>query len=285
MTELFNRRAVLQMGTVQVDGLRIAFKVEKTGEVEPNKGEIQVYNLSKDTRSRFISQADFVGPQRNTPVILQAGYGDDIEQIFNGDILPSGITTKRAGPDWITTFRLGDGATGYQTDRVQLSLAKGAKFKDALLGILDTMTGDVKNVVNKVRSGEIKDVSGLLTEFSNGVVLSGRSMDEFNKLVGSTGYQCSWQDGKLEVVAKGKFIDETVPSLGSDSGLIGSPEPGKEGLTKFRCFLRPKIKVYRRVQVISAAQPQGGYYLIAKVAHLGDTGGGDWFTDCEGRPL
>jgi len=284
MTELFNRRATLQMGTILVDGLRIAFKIEKDGQQEPNKAEISVYNLSKDTRSKFVQAPDFVGPVR-VPVILQAGYGLDIQEIFNGDLLPSGISTKRQGNDWITTFRLGDGAESYQTSRIQLSMGKGTKWRDAVLEVIKTLKGDVRSIVNKLMSGEIKDVSGLLTEFSNGVVLSGRSMDELNKLMGSAGYQCSWQDGKLEVVAKGKFIDETVPSLGPDSGLIGSPEPGKEGLTKFRCFLRPKIKVYRRVQVISAAQPQGGYYLIAKVAHLGDTGGGDWFTDCEGRPL
>lgn len=281
MNELFDRRCRIQMGTVLIDGLRVSFKIEKTGDESPNSAEISVWNLAPTTRTILTAKG------LPLPVVLSVGYGVTLSDIFNGDILPSGINTVRNGADWVTTLKLGDGSTAYRSDRVQLSLAKGATLKDAVAGIISTIRTDVSAALKMVNSGQVTDRTGRLTTFFNGFTASGKSMDELNKLLGGAGYSATIQDGKLEIVAKGGFALEQAPLLSAGSGLIGSPEPGKDGLTKIRSLLMPAIKPFRRisVQTIRSSKPELKFYLVSKVTHSGDTHGNDWFSDIEAKAL
>lgn len=219
MGELFNRRAVLQMGTLRVEGLRIAFKIEKDDEPEPNAGEISVWNLSRHTRARLAEQT--------LPVILEAGLGEDIAQVFSGDIRPRGISSGRDGPDWVTTLRAGDGTEAFRKARIQKSLKKGAKLKDGLVVLLKSFGDGAKAAIKKAVAG---DFDGALEEFVDGAVFSGASGKELERLLAANGYTYSIQDGQVQVVEKDGVTPEQAILLTPDTGLVGSPEPGKEGV-------------------------------------------------------
>lgn len=270
MGELFDRRAVLQMGAVEIDGLRVAFKVEKTAEPEPNDAEVSVWNLSRETRAKVT--------QDRVPIVLRVGYGTGISQVFAGDILRDGITTVRDGSDWVTTFKAGDGAEAYRTSRVQEAFGKGAKLADVFKKTAESMGVGMGNALTKIRQGDAK---GALTEFFQGAVLSGRTPDELTRVCGSLGYGWSIQDGQLQIIEKGKWTDDEAVLLAPDSGLIGSPEPGKDGITKIRSLLQPTIKPLRRVKL--ETRFCNGFFVVMKVTHSGDTHGNDWFSDCEAR--
>jgi len=275
---LFGRRVVLQMGAIEVDGLRISFKVEKDNKPEPNKAEISVWNLSRETRANIVAS-------ESVPIAIQVGYGEDIEQIFIGDIMRDGITTTRDGGDWVTTFKAGDGADAYRSARIQESFAKGAKIEKVLKKLSESLGVGMGNALDKIKQGDIK---GGLTEFFGGTVLSGQSSVELTRMLDSLDMEWSIQDGQLQIVEKGLWNDEAVVVLTPETGLIGSPEPGnrkkdKPAITKFRSLLQPGIKPLRRVQVKS--ESVDGIFVVSKVLHTGDIAGQDWYSDCEGLAI
>ncbi len=85
---------------VKINGLKIAFSIEKTDKPEPNTSKIQIYNLSKDTHNQ-ISVA-------GNHCTLKAGYTDEtIAAIFFGHVVKG--TRTKCGTDYITELEVKDG--------------------------------------------------------------------------------------------------------------------------------------------------------------------------------
>ena len=281
---LFDRQCTVQMGTVKVDKLRVQFKIEKQETELPGTAEIKVWNLSRDTRNKMVSQGI-------VPVILMAGYAGNLGLLFNGDILPSGIGVERSGPDWITEFKVGDGLLSHQTDRIQMPFSKGTAIKDVLAGIIGQFKGiDTKQALADLKSGKIP-LGGMQQQLQNGTVASGRSIDELKKWCKTQGIACTVVDGHLELAPDsetstgGAWPQELVPDLTPKTGLIGSPEPTKDRFVKLKCLLRPEIKPNRRIKVSWSIHPMGLFVRALKVTHTGDTRGQEWYTEVEGRAL
>ena len=297
MGELFNRQCIVQMGTVLVNGLRVQFKIDKHDAAVPSSAEISVWNLARETRARIVAQSELTVMRNNKnfpggiPVILMAGYGTDLSQLFNGDIMPYGLSIVRSGPDWLTKFKVGDGMLSYQTDRVQASVPKGSSIKQIILQLLKCFHGvDTKKVFVDIMSGKIP-LTGAFQQLFNAGALSGRAMDEMNRLLARQGLKCTVVDGSLEFTpldpaAKSlAWPADLIPDLTPRTGLIGSPEAAKDKFIKFRCLLRPAIKPNRMVRVVWSEHPAGLYIRAQKITHTGDTRGQEWYTDVEGKAV
>jgi len=269
---LFGRRAVLTVGTTQIDGLRVVFKINQSDKPEPNGSEISVYNLSETTRGKIQDQT--------LPVILEAGYEDNIAQIFSGDIRKDGVSSARSGPDWITTFKSLDGGQAFIESRIQESFKAGTKLGPVLKKLAKSAGVGIGNALTKLAAG---DPTGALTEFTEGVTLSGRNSREMERLFRSVGYDYSVQDGQLQVTNIGQATDQTAVLLSAATGLIGSPEPGAKGLTKIRSLLQPIIRPRRKLQ-LSTVELQG-FYVARRVLHTGDTHGQSWYSEIEATQI
>jgi hypothetical protein len=271
MGDLFGRVAWLQMGTIAVHNLRVSFIIDKSAEQEPNTAEISVWNLAGNTRALLKKQIPLY-------VKLVAGYDGNESQLFEGDIAPDGISSVKDGVDWVTTFRAADGLEAHRTARIQESFAKGTSIIPVITKLAQSMGVGIGNAIEKVSQG---DVSGAFTTLFNGTVVSGSVPKELERLLASTGYTYSIQDGQLQIVEKGGQILLQAVHLTPDTGLIGSPEPGKDGFTKFRSLLQPKLTPRHQVQLETASL--NGVYVLHRVQHNGDTHGPNWFSDCEAK--
>ncbi len=272
MGELFGRRAVLQIGTRRIDALRIAFKVEKADQSEPNSSEISTWNLSATTRGAIEDETQ--------TVILEAGYGEDISQVFSGDIRVDGISSRREGPDWITTLKGQDGGDAFRRARIQESLAAGTKLVPVLNKLASSMGVGIGNAIEKLKGG---DTSGALEEFFGGATLSGQTHKVMERTLRSVGYDYSVQDGELVVTRLGEANDDEAVVLSPETGLIGSPEPGAKGLTKMRCLLQTRIRPRTKVKLETAQL--NGFYLVRRMKAVGDTHGQPWYCEIEGTQI
>lgn len=277
--EQFDRHAVVQMGSTQIEGLRVQFKIEKNNDEAPNSASITVWNLASTTRGKILLEAQKPG---GVPVVLTAGYGSNLSVLFNGDIIPLGLSVVRSGPDWLTTFKAGDGLGSYRSDRLKLSVPKGMDIGSVVQQILGQFKG--------VKTDDVKaKINGLLTgkpqAFSKGSAFSGGCLQELNRLLKGHGLLCTSQDGKLDVATIGKPTPPVgvVPALSSATGLIGSPEPSKDNFVKFKCLLRPEIRIQRQVQVTAGSPPVVKLITVFRLTHMGDTRGQEWYTDIEGQ--
>lgn len=256
---------------VEVEDLRVAFKVVKTGKKEPNTAEVTISNLSPTRRASL--------QQKGVKFILQAGYeGTGIAQIFVGDART--VDHKRNGANWDTVIKSGDGERAYNFARVSESFSAGSPVSD----VVNRIAGSLGLGLGNLKS----QLAGMTGTYDNGYAAHGPASRELDKVLRAAGYEWSIQDGEIfahKPEAPGAIL---VPDLSPETGLIGSPEYGspdkktKRAPLKIRCLLNPGIKIGGQVYIRS--ERHNGPVTVKKIEHTGDTAGGDWYTDFEGQP-
>lgn len=280
MGELFNRAFDLNLGGTRVasetvDGarnelLRCVFKVELSLASAPNTAEISVYNLAETTRAR-VGEADI-------DVEFEAGYAENIALIFKGK-LDAGKSV-REGVDWITTFQSTDGGKQLRSTRINLSF-KRVSLREAFNRVADSLGLGLGNATEKITAGNIR---GALTQFGNGVVLSGPAQRELDRLASTFGYSWSVQGGQLQLLGPDDAIDAgDAIIIDSSRGMVGSPQAGEKGIIEVRSLLNPEL-VPGRVVALSSIEASG-FYRVERVTFQGDSRGQDWYADLELKPL
>ena len=279
MGELFNRTFALNLGgtlvaSQTVDGqpnrlLKVTFSVERDLGQSPNTAEISVWNLAESTRAK-VSENDL-------ETTLECGYSGNSSVIFRGK-LEAGKNV-RDGTDWVTTFQTTDGGKELRQGRVNKSWKK-VSVQGAFEAVLDSLGLAAGNALEKLKEGNIR---GALTEFSNGLVLSGPSKKELDRLAKTFGYSWSVQNGQLQLLGPTDAIEAgDAIVLNKNSGMIGSPESGEKGIVEVRSLLIPQLEPGRVVSLESVALT--GFYRVEKVTYQGDTRGTAWYADLELKP-
>lgn len=263
---LFDRVVAVEFGEPGKVGrrftdLRIVFDIKKTSNSEPNKGKIQIYNLTKASQTLAEKKAN-----GTLFLKLYAGYGDKLETIFTGDINTS--LTRRDGGDVITEFECGDGETQYQETVVNKSFSPGVNFKDVL------------STAAKSFGLPINSISGVKDEqFINGLSVSGQSKNVMDDLTKKQGLKWSIQNGALQVTGPDGKVEGRMVVLRADTGLIGSPKKKDKGAFEFISLLQPKIFPGCLVRLESKFLK--GDFVAKTVIHKGDSVEGDYFTTVE----
>lgn len=277
---LFGRTVKVSVGVrgeeaLLLENLRITFKIEKTLEKTPNNAIIEIYNLSEDSRAVF--------EQKGVAIRLTAGYGDGAKDIFVGDIAV--VTTKRSGPDILTSVEAADGLLSFQTKEADLSFAAGSKSGT----VIDKLTDAFGLVQGEVQGFNRND------EHLNGLTLSGRIHNHIDTLLGKQP-DLSWsiQDSRLQILPKSKGSTRPAVLLTPETGLVGSPfkrtvlqqdiakkKDGAEAVNgvQLKSLLNPELTAGRLIQV--KAKFVTGIFKIEKVVHSGDTHGTSYYSDVE----
>lgn len=275
MTELFNRYVYIDVDTIRITGLRMAFKIEKDLTKDPNKCDVQIWNLSDFSRSKIQT--------KSAHVVVTAGYKGETEKLFDGQVTT--INHTKQGPDWVTHLQSGDGVFASRGARVNENFAPGTPLIDAMKTIASKTGLALGNVLDEVKKGNVRNA---LTQWSKGAVISGVAIEEAHKLAQTMGYELSVQDGALQLAAKGSTVGTEVVRLAAETGLIGSPEIGEKDATnaltarhivKARSLIQQRLMPGRKVLLDSLRLK--GFYRIEKVTFIGDTRDTAWYADLE----
>ncbi len=274
---LYDRRAILTVGTMRVrsqDSLRFRFTVDKNLKPEPNKAEIVIFNLN----SFHQTQIDLLG---TVPVQLEAGYSNATSVIFLGD-LRTGFTTSE-GPDDLTVIGSGDGEQAVRKSRVNISIAKGTNTDQVLKQIalaLGVKPGNLDDAARKIRSA----FSGTGNLFTMGTVLSGSAYREMCAICKSLNLEWSIQDGKLQILERGKALSTEAIVLNKDTGLYGEPTIDNKGIMS--CTMAMQKDVFPGRIVLLQAERIKGQFRLEETSHKGDTreaGAGSWVIEAKGK--
>lgn len=281
-SDLFHRAYRLVVGTTEIDAragvglnsLRIAFAVQRDEKRTPNAVEVRVWNLSEGNRKAIASR-------QSVPISLEAGYVDDVGQLFLGDLRTA--RTSREGPDLITCVSGGDGEAAIRSARINRTFRAGTPVKEvlkALAGQLNIAAGNLGTI------GSVSYADGSST-LQRAQTMSGLIYDELEDLCRSCGLRWSVQDSALQLRRGDEPVgDRKGPLLRADSGLIGEPQVEtdrvKGTLVTCAALLLPDVIPGVAVRVESEAF--SGNLVVTQTEHRGDTHGGDWFVTFTGRP-
>ena len=268
--------------------------MEKNLETNPNAISIDVYNLSKDSRSLLEENATknletgastIWNPTTHPPtLIFNAGYGDNVKNLFVGDI--ARVVTKYVGADIITTIEAGDGEEAFAKARLDKSFAPGAKVGDVL-----------DNIKKAMGLGEGKDKGVMRNDsFLNGIPLTGLARNHLDMIAQRQNLEWSIQNNTLQFLPRGQATDEDVVLLNGETGLIGVPTKtkvvnrsliksadGKDAQSGIQllALLNPEIYPGRRIKVESKSV--NGVFRVTKATYVGDTHAQPWYVEIEAQ--
>jgi len=262
--ELFGRSYRIVLGTTEITGLACEFTVAKSLKAEPNTCTVKVYNLASETREAISSP-------KKVSVLIEAGYGDRISQIFKGELRSA--TSEVDGSDIVTTLTSGDGEKAIQKARLNIPVGPKTPAGDVLKKVAAALAKEGIGLGN-INAAVAKLGTRGFALFPVSTVVSGKASQIMTDLCRSAGLEWSIQDQRLQIFDLGKSLDDRPLILSADSGLIGSPSVDADGIVNATVLMIPEVRPGQRV--VFDSRFVKGVYRIKHAEYNGDTFGDDW---------
>lgn len=261
---LFERVVELTVGKTDIRGLDVGFEIEKDLSPEPNPCHVEIYNLAPENRATLSKQS-------HVPIVLKAGYKDNIGVIFCGDMLR--ISHVKEGPNWKTLIASGDGAMAMQTKRINKSYAQGTPIK--------TVVEDLAKQMDFKHGSSTQKLHDLTKILNRSFMVSGNPMAEISRLLAPHNRRVSVQNGVLQILEKDGFIQKEAILLSAETGLLSTPEIGTKGEITVRAIIMADFVPGRRLFVDSSVFK--GFLIIQQVRFSGATFGEQWESELVGK--
>lgn len=254
---------------IEISKLRVKFSIERDLSKNPNKCNVEIYNLAPKTRSAMETKP--------LSVELSAGHADVNRLLFTGDIIFA--MSKQEGPNWVTELQVGDNARAFANARVSKTYKRGTSLKQVLRDVAKKFGATLPNSVEVSSDFDIQLGTSLTTH--------GAAKDELTKLLAPYGMDWSFQNGKLQILKYAESRND-VYVVSEKTGMIGTPDcgqptrSGKPPTIKVKMLLRPELMPGGLIELKSTAK--NGFFKLTKVKHSGDTHDTEWFTEVEVKP-
>ena len=272
-----------------VSQLRCVFGVEKQLNSVSNISVLHVYNLSPQTESEIIKEAN--------RLTIEAGYEAEEEttsngkkttkslqygKIYDGDIIQV-IRTKDNNVDYDLCLVCLDGEGFLHQGHIAVSLAPSSSPRQIVQTLADKSNHPIK--IEKVSDNLQK------TKLPRGKVLFGQPRDYLKSIAFENNGTFWVEDNKLKLEKMVDPVETEAIEMTPQTGLIGYPNMTNQGV-ELKCLLDPRVKLRGlikinnesvRLQKIAIGSPivpldKDGEYQVIKITHSGDTRGNDWYT-------
>jgi len=269
MTELFDRYHEIVVGDLLLRDVRVTFNVSRSLKQEANKAQLSIWNLSEDHR-QGLADTDKV------PVSISAGYVGRFSRIFLGNLRSA--RSNLDGADIVTTIETGDGEDSLRSKNVSKSYPRQTPVKVIVSDLAKALGIGLDNLEEVISQARLPTAD---TVTLSGVSVFGNAARELRYWLDSLKIEWSVQDGALQLLPKNDTLKSMAVRLTPSTGLVGSPTVDNKGVMKATALLIPDLEPGRSVVVESRFVK--GAYRIEKVSYTGDTAGGDWYANVEGK--
>lgn len=205
---VFGSEATITCGAVTVKSseLDFEFTVKFDDDMEANEAEIIIYNLSKNTISKFTNKSK---------ITIEAGYKGDTGLIFSGYVTK--VRTKHEEADKVTTITCIDDIADHTISEITYGANTKASY---ILKDLLNKTGTPIAVFNMRYDHTYEDEQKV----------DGDLMDKIKQFSEVCGVSTYVKNGKIYSRHISE-CDDIYFELNEDTGLIGSPEEFEEEKT------------------------------------------------------
>lgn len=245
----------------EISNLDCVFKVKKNLKPEPNTCELKVFNLQQSTRKTLETAKKLV-------LQLEAGYPGAVAQLFFGEVRSA--HSHREGADIVTEISTGDSEKELSTSRIALSVGPNVPAGTALTAIARALKVGLGNV----DKAAAKLSSTGKTLFGPGSAVYGNAAQALTDICRSADLEWSIQDGILQILDRGKALEDSAVYLSPDTGLLGSPTIDNKGIVTVNALIQPDLRPGRKISLDSESLKGG--YRIQEVEYTGDTAGAEW---------
>lgn len=256
----FNRRYELQVGTDDGKTLivrlpfTIEFDITRNTLTSANVCQVRIYNLNKLNRNRLrFNISNFGGPYR--PIVLKAGYGDDLATIFSGNI--SAAWSVREGTNYVTQIECYDGGFAFVNGTTEKQFSAGTPT----ISVIKSLMNDLP----ETKPGAVGAYTGALTR---GNTYSGNTAQILGQLTGGGFFIDSGRANALKTneyaVAPGGIL-----TLNAKSGILNTPIL-EQTIVRFDMLFEPSLNCGSAVFLESITEENfNGLYKITGIKHRG----------------
>jgi hypothetical protein len=268
---LFDRIYALQVEDISISELNIQFNVKRSLSAKVSgRCDVVINNLSEETRKRLHAM-------RQVFVSVEAGYvHTGLSLIFRGDLAEA--WSARENTEWTTTITSDDGGAKKKAARVQRNYVQGttlAKIINDIAAAMHVGAGNAAAIASNARYWKTGQAA-----VGKGITTSGNAVSQLDRITRSCGLSWSIQDGELQFLPSRDAVLPDPPILLSpQSGLIESPELGKDQLVKARTLMLPGLYPGRQVEL--KTRYVAGVYRIDTVSFKGESLGNAWGAELE----
>lgn len=217
-----------------------------------NVCQVRLYNLAQDSRELIRFNAS--DNTQFNQIILEAGYGDNLYTIFNGNV--SRAWSVREGVNFITQIECYDGGFGYVNGTVNLSFPAGTPIKTVILTLMQYLPN--------VEVGGVGNFDGVLQRANT---YSGNPAQLLFDLTGGAFFV----DAAKAYVFKDNEYNAVQPVIIIDAatGLLNTPVR-EQTIANFEMLFEPTMNVGSLASVLSLTNPElNGVYKITSIKHRG----------------
>jgi hypothetical protein len=268
---LFDRLYWLQVEDMTISALNVQFVVKRSLSAKvAGRCDLTIHNLSEESRKRLHAM-------REVFCSLEAGYtATGLSLLFRGDL--SEAWSSRDGTEWTTTITSDDGGKKKKSARVQRNYVQGTSLAKIITDVAAAMQVGIGNALSVVADARYWKTGQVAV--GKGFAASGDAVAVLDRLTRSCGLQWSIQDGELQFLpSRAAVLPDAPIKLTPQSGLIESPELGKNQLVKARTLMLPGLYPGRQVELDT--RYVGGVYRIDTVTFKGEWMGNDWGAELE----
>jgi len=279
MARQFKRvvRCTVGVGEVALkfEELKISFSIESSRVGYPNIGNVELYNLSPQSRQQIKEEGTFFR--------IEAGYPDNEGIIFSGNLRNSWTVRREA--DLVAILTGADGDSDFQNAVINTTLDTGSTPVD----VIETLGGSLVE-------GKLVLAEGIPeTPSEKPIILSGNTKDELDKVCRNNNLEWNFLNGSLEVVSNDRLVEEFT-LISKETGMVGVPVVTDIGVN-VDTLLNPKIRPNRGIKVLSdfsdvqLSQLEfskrdtdlgAGLFRVNKVIYKGDNRDGAFLCSIEG---
>lgn len=262
----------VELSGKEAEPIYINGQVEKQLSTEPNRADVDIYNLSDSTAARINFRKPILTFEYGKKIDIFAGYEDRAKKIFSGVVISA--ITSREGKNKITRIACRNIFYELMQLPINKSVAKGELKRIVILEILKdigaTIEGRALSVLNTRLGGEI---------FKDATTLTGTAYNIINDInKGLLGVVTVYFDD-IGTSFNPVGIPLDIPSVIYDASLgqiKGTPKPTEIGVD-FTVPLDPDLKMSTPVILLSDTvnsffganilNVQSGRFVTKKILH------------------
>lgn len=283
---------------LNVSDLHCTFEVHKKRDKGGFYAVVRIYNLTAASEEKLVMEGD--------RLIIEAGYegkaitttkaedGSDTTQvvdlqygkIFDGKIIwPS--RSRESNVDYVLTLMAIDGDAPLNLNFIAKTVNRGLNARK----VVETVAkeSEVTTPVNVITQNLSDQV------LPRGKVFFGNPMGYVKDVCRGNAATFFIEDGSLNVIKMQDAKEDEAIVVTPTTGLIGTPQQIQMGVS-FRTLLNPQLHLSSMVQIkdvqvnevsVTPGQQQAPLddewiYQVFELTHIGDTRGGDWYTEVQG---
>jgi hypothetical protein len=256
----FGRNYLLQVGTnddkILSVGLplTIEFDITRNTLTSANVCQLRIFNLNKLNRNRLhFNISNFGGPYR--PVVLKAGYGQNMSVIFSGNI--SQCWSFREGTNFITQIECFDGGFAFVNGVTSRQFGEGTPMRT----VISTTMKDLPNV----KVGSVGGFTGSLTRPNS---YAGNTAQILGELTGNAFFV---DNGYAHALKTNEYIKNVgkILRVSPRSGILNTPIL-EQTIVRFDMIFEPSMDVGSSILLESlTGESFNGLYKVTSVKHRG----------------